>query len=211
MPADFLAEPQRFPACGIMFNAKILLILAQQLASHSAKDQHGPTICDLNLGVLMFEHLNAKRVKRLMSASLIVPLVQTRKILPGATKQEPIEHKVVFHPEVLMRGFPDSSINKSNVFDEEAKHFFVNLKDDHTLTTKGTENMKYSDVLSVDAGMSTMIMIGAGVKAHSFTTFMCFQSDQRSYPILGVCDTDPSACYRTGAKRWMDNRVSEEQ
>ena len=99
-----------------------------------------------------------------MVAKGIVCRVQTGKLSPSAHKTELIEREVAFHLGFLMRGFSEKTLDEDCVFNADETHFSVNLDDGHTLAMKGDTEVKYSDVVNGDMGVTMMVMLGRGSK-----------------------------------------------
>ena len=207
---DLLDEFCRLRSCGVKFNSNLLLLVAKKLVMDAKDGPYGPTMREPKSGKLVSEHLDGKWVERFMVAKGIVCRVQTGKLSPSAHKTELIEREVAFHLGFLMRGFSEKTLDEDCVFNADETHFSVNLDDGHTLAMKGDTEVKYSDVVNGDMGMTMMVMLGGGSKPRFEIPLIIFQNDRCSHPIRGVPDTVPGVCYRSGPKGWMDTRVFEE-
>ena len=67
--------------------------------------------------------------------------------------------------------------------------------------------MKYADVVSGGQGMKFLVRLTGGRNAQIMPAFLIFHNQGRNYPIKGVPDNVPGACYRTQPKGWMDRNV----
>lgn len=207
---DLFEEFCRLRSCSVKFNSNLLLIVAKKLVVDSTTGAYGPNIRDPRSGKLLTDHINSKWVERFMFSKGIVCRVQTGKLSTSAEKKELIEREVAFHLGGLKRGFDDKSLDEECIFNADETHFCINLDDGHTLAMKGDKEVKYSDVVSGDMGMTMMVTLGGGSKPRFEIPMMIFQNDRCSHPIQGVPDTVPGVCYRSGPKGWMDTRVFEE-
>lgn len=68
--------------------------------------------------------------------------------------------------------------------------------------------MKYANVVSGGEGMTMVVRISGGASGYIHPPMMFFfTNSNRSYPIRGIEDNVAGACYRTGPKGWMDQRL----
>ena len=74
---------------------------------------------------------------------------------------------------------------------------------------KGDTEVKYSDVVSGDMGMTMMVMLGCGSKPRFEIPMIIFQNDRCAHPIHDVLDNIPGVCYLSGPKGLVDTRVFE--
>lgn len=49
-------------SCGVKFNSNFPLLIAKQLVADSTSKTYGPTVRDQNLGKLVSDHMDAKRM-----------------------------------------------------------------------------------------------------------------------------------------------------
>lgn len=207
---DLFDDFCRLRSCGVKLNANLLLMIAKKLVREATCGAYGSTMRDPKSGKLVIDHINSKWIERFMFAKCIVCRVQTGKLSPSAEKIELIEREVAFHLGELYRGFSQKVLDEDCLFNADETHFSVNLDDGHTLAMKGDKNVKYSDVVSGDMGMTMMVMLGGGSKPRFEIPMIIFQNYRCSYPIQGIADNVPGVCYRSGPKGWMDTRVFEE-
>lgn len=207
---ELCSEFDRMRKCSVKLNANLLLTIARSLVMQSNSDNYGPTHTDPRSGKLILDHLDKKWVERFMHANRIVSRVQTGKLSPCSQKIEMVEREVAYHLGCLKRDLESGRLDENFMFNADETHFVVDLNDGRTLAMKGDTNVKFADVVSGDVGMTMMVMLGGGCHAYLGVAFMIFQNDRSSYPIQGVPDNVPGACYRSGPKGWMDSRVFTE-
>lgn len=207
---DLCTEFERVRKCGVKVNTNILAMLARKLIQESTSDIYGPTHTDPRSGRTISDHIDKKWVERFMHSNRIVSRVQKGKLSLSDKKVEMVEREVSYHLGSLMRDFEAGVMDENFVYNADETHFVVDLNDGKTLAMKGDKDVSFADVVSGDVGMTMMVLLGGGCKAHLGAPFIIFQNDRSSYPIQGVPDNIPGVCYRSGPKGWMDSRVFSE-
>lgn len=109
--------------------------------------------------------------------------MQTGKLFPSVVKQELIEREVDFHLGALKREF-DCGKMEDSIFNADETHFVVDLHDRRTLAIKGDTDVKYSDVVSGDIGMTMIFMLGGCSKARLELPRIILQRKTSSYHIM---------------------------
>lgn len=137
----------------------------------------------------------------------IVQRKQTGKLMVSPEKELSIERQVAYHLGCVKREFDSGELDKNLVENMDETHFLINMDNGRTLAMKGTDNMKYADVVSGSEGMTMVVRITGGMNAKVYASMMIFKNVDRNYPIRGVVDNVPGVCYHTGPKGWMDQRV----
>lgn len=156
---DLLDEFCRLQSCGVKFNSSFLLLVATKIVIDATDGPYGRTMREPKSGKLMSEHFSRKWVERFMAEKDIVCCVLMGKRSPSAQKTDSIESEVVFHLGFLKRGFSKKMFDVDCVFNADKTNYSVNLDDGHTLAMKGNTEVKYSDVVNGDMGMTIMVMI----------------------------------------------------
>ncbi len=64
--------------------------------------------------------------------------------------------------------------------------------------------VRYADVASGNEGITMIVRITGGKDAHVEVPMLVFINGKCSYPIQGVPDSVPGACFRSGKRGWMD-------
>lgn len=106
-----------------------------------------------------------------------------------------------------MREFNDKPLDEDFVFNASEMHLLVTPDDGRTIAMEGDLEVRYSDVVSGNMGMTMMVMLGDGSKPPFKVSLIILQNDRCSQPIHGVPDTVPGVCYWSSPKGWMDTSV----
>ncbi len=77
-------------------------------------------------------------------------------------------------------------------------HFVINMDNDRTVIFRSQEHVRYADVASGNEGITMMVWITGGKDAHVEVPMLVFINEKCSYPIQGVPDSVPGACYGSG-------------
>ncbi len=122
----------------------------------------------------------------------------------------PQGNEVAFHLGELKRGFESGQLNENQIENADETHFVFNMDNVRTVGFRSQEHVRYADVESGNKGITMMVRITGGKDAHVEVPMLVFINEKCSYPIQGVPDSVPGACYRSGKRGWMDKRVFSE-
>jgi hypothetical protein len=81
------------------------------------------------------------------------------------------------------------------------------LDNNKTLGFRGDNDVKYTDVVFDDMGMTLMIRLTGRPHARICNPCVIFQNASESYPIRGVPDDVPGVCYRTTKKGFITQKL----
>lgn len=121
-----------------------------------------------------------------------------------------IEKAVAFDLGTLKISFDAGEIHEDFMESGDETHFVFNMDNGQSIAFRGAEEVRYADVVAVDEGMTTMVRITGGRYARIEPPMLVFQNQNSSYPIRNVTDKVAGFCYRSGPKRWMDQKVFKE-
>ncbi|KAL3700031.1 hypothetical protein R1sor_018053 [Riccia sorocarpa] len=118
-----------------------------------------------------------------------------------------MEVLVAFHLGEVSREFTSGQLDEDMAENVDETHFVINMDNGRTLGFQRDQEVRYADVVSGGQGMTMIVRLSGGRNAQIETPMLIFQNKDRSYPIRGVPDNIPGACYRTGPKGWNDSKV----
>ncbi len=145
-----------------------------------------------------------------MANHQLVQRSQSGNLAVSPEKQIEIEKEVSFHLGELKKGFEAGLLDENCVTNADETHFAFNVDNGRTVGFRGQEEVRYADVVFGNEGITIMVRITGGEDAHIEVSMLVFINDKCSYPIHGIPDNVPGACYRTGKRGWIDKRVFAE-
>ena len=209
---ELLDEFDRLSSSGVKFSNDLLQLLAKRIileSEHKTFNRHYVDPKDHEEKKLN-EKITYAWVKTFMERFDTVSRKQTEKLMVSEEKQLSIEREVAYHLGCVKRDFDSGALNEDLVENMDETHFIVNMDDKRTLAFKGSDVIKYADVVSGGDGMTLVVRITGGSQAKIYSSMMIFQNKDRNYPIRGLQDNIPGICYRTGPKGWMDRKLFAE-
>lgn len=203
---ELIQEFERLSCAGVKFSPAVLQHLAQDLICNApiGSSFHSSV---LYKGVPIDKKVTIRWIQNFMIRSNIVLRTQTGKLCTSPEKKELIEKEVAFHLGVLKRGFEDGTYHEEDMENADETHIVFNMDNGKTLGLRGTNHVKYADVVSGGENITMMVRITGGPNAMVEVPFLIFKNKSRSYPIRGVPDTVQGVCYRSQPKGWMDAAV----
>ena len=206
---ELLTEFERLSSMGVKFSYDLLRLLAQGILDESKHDTFNTKYIDPK--DKKQQTLGTKITRAWVTIFTqwfdIVQRKQSGKLLVSNEKQLSIEKNVAYHLQQVKRDFDDGILDENMVENSDETHFAINMDNKKTLALKGSDNVKYADVVGGGDGMTLMVRVTGGVDAKIYASLMIFSNKDRSYPIRGLVDDVPGVCYRTGSKGWMDHQV----
>lgn len=91
---------------------------------------------------------------------MIVVRLQTGKLRPSAEKPERIYRDAVFNLGKIHRCFVDIMVDEYLLYNAYETNFVVDVQNGRTLAMKGDIDVKFSDRVRGDVGMTIMVMFG---------------------------------------------------
>lgn len=210
--AELLDEFERLSSAGVKFSNDILRVMALKIISESTHDTFNLTYIPPNdtLQRGMVSKINYMWIALFLDRHDLVTRAQTGKLMVSAAKQLSIEQAVAYHLGCVKRDFDAGVLDENMVENIDETHFVVNMDNKKTIAVKGTDTVKYQDVVSGGEGMTLVVRITGGAEARVHAAMMIFQNKDGNYPIRGLIDDVPGTCYRTGPRGWMDKRIFAE-
>ena len=206
---ELLQEFERLSSCGVKFSNDLLRLLAMSILEESEHEVFNTNYIDpldksqTNIG----SKITYGWVSLFMERFDIVIRKQAGKLMVSDEKQLSIEKNVAYHLGQIKRDFDNGILDENMVENSDETHFVVNMDNGRTLAMKGSDKVKYADVVGGGDGMTLMVRVTGGVDAKIYASLMIFSNKDRNYPIRGLPDNVPGVCYRTGPKGWMDQKV----
>lgn len=206
---ELLTEFERLSSMGVKFSYDLLRLLAQGILDESKHDIFNTNYIDPkdNKQQTLGTKITRVWVTMFTQRFDIVQRKQSGKLLVSNEKQLSIEKNVAYHLGQVKRDFDNGILDENMVENSDETHFAINMDNKKTLALKGSDNVKYADVVGGGDGMTLMVRVTGGVDAKIYASLMIFSNKDRSYPIRGLVDDVPGVCYRTGPKGWMDHQV----
>lgn len=198
-----LEEFERLRKAGVKMNSSILRMMAKRIVEDPSFRKSN----EVTMNSPLHSRITARWVQTFMERHNIVVRRQSGKLSVSPEKTEMIERSVAYHLGKLKKDFESGVLQEGCVFNADETHFRIDLQDGRTLAMRGDSEVKYCDVVSGNAGMTMMVMLGGCPDSQLCPPMIVFQNQDGNYPIRGVPDDVPSVCYRTQRSGWMDHRV----
>ena len=116
--------------------------------------------------------------------------------------------QIVYHLDVLQRGFQSGLFDKNLMENVYKIHFVVNIDNGLTLLGFGGDTIiKYAEVFFGKNSMTMVIRISRGQQSMIKIAMIIFTNVNSNYPICSLEDNIPSVSYRIGPKGWMDQAL----
>ena len=91
----------------------------------------------------------------------------------------------------------------------DERHLMFNMDNHKTLGLRGSNMVKYSDVVGGSDGFTMVLWLRGGVDAKLKQLFLNFKNWDRNYPVLNLLENLDGVSYCTQAHAWMDNAICE--
>ena len=199
-------EFDRLHALNVKLSPSFLACAVKYLI-HNAESDTLFASSNLIDGKPVVSKITIRWVQTFMDVQGLVIRRQAGSLAVSPEKKLFIEKTVAFHLGKLKRSFESGDLNEGLVENADEMHFVFNMENGRIVGFRGDEKVKYSDVVSVDEGITMMVRISGGVQERINPPMLVFQNPKSSYPIRGVEYNVPGVCYRSGRKGWMENRV----
>lgn len=168
-----LEEFDRLRKSGIKCSPNLLVSAAQHLLMVS--DHHEFTANYIAPGLLCLQERNTPRwVQTFQDRFNIVQRRQVGKKMVSPQKQAFIEKEVAYYLGKLERGFESGLCLNAHMENIDETHFVIYMDDGHTLDYKGTEDIRYAEVVSGTTGMTMVVHITGSTSSRIGVPIKCF-------------------------------------
>lgn len=200
---ELLAEFERMRAASVKLSPIVLRQMTIWLIQRAGPESSFSPTIRIN-GTSIESKATTRCIQGFMASNNLVIRTQTGKLAVSPAKQAFIEKSIAFHLGCVKRDFESGKLQEDLVENADETHFVFDMDNGHTVGLRGDEQVKYSDVLSGDEGVTMMVRITGGVNA-SIPPMLVFKNPNSSYPIRGV----PTSFRFVTALRKKDGRTEE--
>ena len=204
---DFVInEFERLSGMGIPITSSLLLDCA--FSSLSQPDcPYLPTMIDTHYGKQIREMINSAFVTRVLQSNHIVARKRTGSLSRSEQHTERLHRKIAYYLGEVQRKFEDGTFIDGQVENMDETHFWYDMDDAIVLARKGSETIKYKDVVQSDKGMTMILRVKSGVGAKIHDPFFIFENANANYPIQGFPDDVLEVrTERKSEHGWIDQR-----